>query len=159
MLEGNKCSKKYGLQMNVRKTKVMIISPDGPKDVDVIADGEKLEQVLAFQYLGSRITCDGSSTSDIRQCLAMATTALRSLQPLWKGQDKATILQVLCSCVFPVATYGCESWTLKASDPARIQAFDHKCYRRVLRIPWVRKRTNASVRREMEVPEDSFPIT
>ena len=63
-------------------------------------------------------------------------------------------LAVLRSCIFLVATYGAESWTMKAEDIKRLRAFEHKCYRKILRIPRIAKRTNQSVRNELSVTEN-----
>jgi len=81
----------------------------------------------------------------------MSRLCLNGMKRLWQGQDKKTKLQVLKACVFPVATYACETWILQRADEHRITAFENKCYRKILRVRWVQRRTNESVRAEMNV--------
>ena len=81
----------------------------------------------------------------------MGIKALNGMKKLWQGQDKKTKLQVLKACVFPVATYACETWILRRADENRITAFENNCYRKILRVRWVQRRTNESVRAELNV--------
>src|SRR2546425_11496406 len=90
------------------------------------------------KYLGVSVTSDNSSTIDIRSRLAQAMAALQKLDSLWRGKkiSLATKLRLLDSNVIPIATYGCETWTILKHDMLRIQAFGHKCLRRLLGIYW-----------------------
>ena len=70
----------------------------------------------------------------------MAAGQLTKMEKIWKGQDKQTKLKIVRACIFPTAIYGCAGWTLTIADEKNINAFETKCYRRILRIPWIAKR-------------------
>ena len=70
----------------------------------------------------------------------MAAGQLKKMEKIWKGQDKQIKLKIVRACIFPTAIYGCEEWTLTTADEKIINAFETKCYRRILRIPWITKR-------------------
>ena len=70
----------------------------------------------------------------------MAAGQLKKMEKIWKGQDKQTKLKIVKACIFPTAIYGCEGWTLTTADEKKINAFETKCYWRILRIPWIAKR-------------------
>ena len=137
-------SEQKGLKLNVKKTKIMDIDKC-KEDAEIKINGEEIERVSNFEYLGARIEANGKSSPEIRRRLAMATAKLQKMTSLWKGQDTETKIRVLNSTVFPTATYGCEAWTLNKTDCKKITAFEMKCYRKILRIPWVEKVTNEEV--------------
>ena len=87
----------------------------------------------------------GKTTPEIRRRLAMATTKLKNMANVWKGQCVGTKIRVLKSTVFPMATYGCEAWTINKTDGKLITAFEMKWYRKILRIPWTDSVTNEKV--------------
>ena len=76
------------------------------------------------------------------------------MKPLWAGQNTGTKIRILRACIFPTATYGCETWTMNKTIAKRINAFEMKCYRRLLRVPWTEHRTNQSIRSEINVKEN-----
>ena len=115
------------------------------KEAKIAIDGEEIERVSNFEYLGARIEANGKSTPEIRRRLAMATTRLTKMISIWKGQCKKTKLRVLETVVFPTALYGCEAWTINNTDAKRITSFEMKCYRKILRISWMEKVTNKEV--------------
>ena len=80
--------------------------------------------------------------------------SLRKWKKIWKGQDKQTKLKIVRACIFPTAIYGCEGWTLTTADEKKINAFETKCYRRILRIPWIAKRKNTEILKELKVGWD-----
>lgn len=84
----------------------------------------------------------------------MGMKALNGMKKMWKGQTKVVKLRVLGACIFPIATYACEAWILWRADEQRISAFENKCYPRILRVPWVERRTNEDIRQELNVPDD-----
>ena len=108
-------------------------------------DGEAIERVNNFEYLGAKIEANGKSSSEIRRRLAMAASKLKKMATIWKGQCTQTKLRVLNSTVFPTATYGCEAWTLNKTNCQKISAFEMKCYRRILGIAWIEKVPNEEV--------------
>ena len=137
-------SEQKGLHLNVKKTKIM--DTDKCKNQAVIKiDGEEIERVNNFEYLGARIEATGKSTPEIRRRLAMAGSKLKKMEKIWKGQCIDTKLRILKSTVFPTATYGCEAWTLNSTDNKKITAFEMKCYRKILRISWIEKVSNEEV--------------
>jgi len=112
----------------------------------IFSNGEVLEQVNSFWYLGAIITSTGDCSVEIQSRLGIT-----SLNSMWKDwalskELKARLMRLL---VWPVATYGCETWTLKASDRKRISAFEMTSYRRMLRISWKEHRTNQSIMEEI----------
>ena len=137
-------SDEKGLLLNIKKTKIMDIDKC-KEEARIAIDGEEIERVCSFEYLGARIEANGKSTPEIRRRLAMASTRLTKMDAIWKGQCKKTKLRVLKTVVFPTALYGCEGWTLSNTDAKRINAFEMKCYRKILRIPWIEKVTNKEV--------------
>ena len=132
-------SDEKGLFLNIKKTKIMDIDKC-KKEARIAIDGEEIERVSNFEYLGARE--NGKSTPEIRRRLAMATTRLTKMISIWKGQCKKTKLRVLETVVFPTALYGCEAWTINNTDAKRITSFEIKCYRKILRISWMEKVTN-----------------
>ena len=143
-------SESNGLLLNVAKTKLMIIGDD--KAIDpLFVDGKEVEKVTEFNFLGALISQDGGCNTEVRRRLAMARSTMAKLTKIWadRGVTRTTKSRLVWALVFPVATYGCESWTLTKSDCNRICAFELWCWRRMLRIPWTAKRTNASVLEEV----------
>ena len=154
--EMNVRSNAYGLKMNAAKTKVMAVVKDdsGNDDGRVSVNGITLEEVDHFKYLGARIQKDGDKSKEIKSRLAIRLKALNDVKKLWQGQDKKVKLRVLRACIFPIATYACEAWVLRKADEQRITAFENKCYRRILRVPWVERRTNEDIRNVLNVSKD-----
>ena len=104
----------------------------------------------------TRISNDTNDSIEIRRRLGIAKNALEKMKPLWKAANKSMKLAVLRTCIFPAATYGAESWTIKQDDAKRIRAFENKCYRKILRVPWIIKRTNESIKNELDIKGDLF---
>ena len=137
-------SEHKGLNLNVKKTKIMDI--DKCKEEAVIkVDGEEIERMNNFEYLGARIEANGKCSPEIRRRLAMAASKLKKMTSICKGQCTQTKVRVLNSTVFPIAIYGCEAWTLNKTDCKKITAFEMKCYRKLLRIAWIEKASNEKV--------------
>ena len=111
-----KTSEEYGLFLNVKKTKVMICG--GNMDQHVEADGEDIEIVNTFNFLGSLIVDEGGSSQEIRRRLAMARASAIALTEIWKdrGISRATKKNIMDALVFPIATYGAEIWTVEKAD-------------------------------------------
>ncbi|KAG1650938.1 hypothetical protein GQR58_027616 [Nymphon striatum] len=117
-----------------------------------INNGEELEQVNAFTFLGSYITEDGTSTKEILARIGTATSALARLDTIWKEKQLPLKpkIKLLRAVVISTALYGCEKWTLCAKTVKKLESSDMKCLRRVLRISWKQKKTNEFVRNEIE---------
>ena len=134
-------SKRYSLLINVDKTKTMATNGTS---CNISINGERLEQVHEFPYLGSLITDNGECTREVHSRLAKGHGMSSKLKKIWQshGISIPTKIRLLKALVWPVATYGCESWTLKKTDEAKINAFEMKCLRQVLRVSWMAKKTN-----------------
>ena len=140
----NKHSSAYKLSINAAKTKIMELHK-WQENTNIVIDNKNVERVHSFQYLGAMFITNGDGASNIKQSLAMAVQELNNMQHLWKSASKELKLKVLRTCIFPIATYGCETWVLCKLDIKRTNAFEMKCYRKILRIPWIVNRTNCSI--------------
>ena len=127
-------SEKVGLKLNNQKTKIMTSGPITSWQIDE----EKLETVADFIFLSSKINADGDFSLEIKRCLLLRRKTITNLDVLLKSRD-ITLPRKVCivkAVVFPVAMYGCESWTIKKAECQRIDAFELWCWRRLLRVPW-----------------------
>ena len=110
-------------------------------------DGETLETVTDFIFLGSKITADGDCSHEIIRHLLLGRKAMTNLDSILKSRDITlpTKVYLVKAMVFPVVMYGCESWTIKEAKHQRIDAFELWCWRRLLRVPWTARRSNQSI--------------
>ena len=114
-------------------------------------DGETMETVTDFIFLGSKITADDDCSHKIKKRLLLGRKAMTNPDSLLKSRD-ITLLTKVClvkAMVFPVVMYGCESWTIKKAEHRRIDAFELWCWRRLLRVPWTARRSNPSIWKEI----------
>ena len=120
-------------------------------------DGETMETVRDFIFLASKITVDGECSHEIKRHLLLGRKAMTSLDSILKSRESTSLIKVLLvkAMVFPVVMYGCESWTIKKPECWRIDAFELRCWRRLLRVPWTARRSNQSVLKEIS-PEYSL---
>jgi len=137
----HQAGERRGLRINMNKTKVMT---QKGRTCNIEIGGKKLEQVDNFRYLGSMITEDADSSTDIREKLARGLNTGTVLKTIWKSHDIKMInkIRLLKALVWPVATYGSESWTIRKREEDRINAFEMKCLRKILGVQWTEKRTN-----------------
>ena len=120
-------------------------------------DGETVETVADFIFWGSKITADGDCSHEIKRRLLLGRKVMTNLDSILKSRD-ITLPTKVClvkAMVFPVAMYGCESWTIKKAEYRRIGAFELWCWRRLLRVPWTARRSNQSILKEIS-PGCSF---
>ena len=110
------------------------------------------EILFYFILFGSKITEDGDCSHEIKRCLLLGRKAMTNLDIILKSRDRGCPVKAV---VFPVVTYGCESWTLKTAEHRRIDAFELWCWRRLLRVPWTVWRSNQSILKEI-IPEYSL---
>ena len=145
-------SEKVGLKLNIQKTKIMASGPITSWQ----RDGETVETVTDFIFLGSKITLDGDCSHEIERHLLLGRKAMTNLDSVLKSRDNTlpTKVHIVQAMVFPVVMYGCESWTIKKAEHQRTDAFKLWCWRRLLRVPWTARRSNQSVLKEIN-PEYS----
>ena len=107
-------------------------------------DGETMEIVIDFIFLGSKITADGDCSHEIKRCLLLERKAMTNLDSILRSRDipLPTKVHLVKAMVFPIVVYGCESWTIKKAEHQRIGAFELWCWRRLLRVPWTARRSN-----------------
>ena len=115
-------SEKVGLKLNIQKTKIMASVPITSWEID----GEIVETVSDFIFLGSQITADGDCSHEIKRCLFLGKKVMTNLDGIFKSRDITlpTKVRLVKTMVFPVVMYGCESWTVKKAECRRIDAFE-----------------------------------
>ena len=107
-------------------------------------DGETVETVADFIFLGSKITADGDCSHEIKRCLLLGRKVMTNLDSIFKSRD-ITLPTKVCL----VVTDGCESWTVKKAERRRIDTFELWCWRSLLRVPWTARRSSQSILKEM----------
>ena len=114
-------------------------------------DGETVETVADFIFLGSKITADGNCSHEIKRCLLLGRKVMTNLDSILKSRDITlpTKVHLVKAVVFPLVMYGCESWTIKKPECQRIDASELWCWRRLLRVPWTARRSNQSILKEI----------
>ena len=114
-------------------------------------DGETMETVSDFIFLGSTITADGDCSHEIKRCLLLGRKVMTNLDSLFKSRDITlpTKVCIVKAMPFSVVRYGCESWTIKKTEHGRIDAFELWCWRRLLRVPWTARRFHQSILKEI----------
>ena len=140
-------SGKVGLKFNIQKTKIMASGPISSWQID----GETVETMADFIFLGSKITADGDCSHEIKRRLLLGRKVMTNLDSIFKsrGITLPTKVHLVKAMVFPVVMYGCESWTIKKAERQRTDAFELWCWRRLLRVPWTARRYNQSILKEM----------
>ena len=114
-------------------------------------DGETLETVADFIFLGSKIIADGDCSHEIKRRLLLGRKVMTNEESILKSRDiiLPTQVRLVKAMVFPVVMYGCESWTIKKAECRRSDAFELWCWRRLLRVPWTARRSNQSILKEI----------
>ena len=151
--EGERGEWKRWQKCNIKKTKIMASGPITSWEID----GETVGTVSDFIFLGSKITADGDCSHEIKRHLLLGRKAMTNLESTLKSRDiiLPTKVRLVKAMVFPVVMYGCESWTIKKAECWRLDAFELRCWRRLLRVPWTARRSNQSILREIS-PEYSL---
>ena len=120
-------SEKVGLKLNIQKTKIMASVPITSWEID----GETVETVSDFIFLGSQITSDGDCSHEIKRHLLLGRKLMTNLDSIGRDITLPTKVCLVKAMVFPVVMYGCESWTVKKAEHWRIDAFELWCWRRL----------------------------
>ena len=131
-------NEKAGFKLNIQKMKIMASSPITSWEID----GETVETVSDFIFLGSKITADGDCSNDIKRCLLLGRKVMTKLYSILKSKDITllTKIYIIRSMAFPVVLYHCECWTMQEAEHRRIDAFKLWCWRRFLRVRWTARR-------------------
>ena len=142
-------SEKVDLKLNIQKTKIMASGPITSWEID----GETVQTVTDFIFLGSKITADGERSQEIKRCLLRGRKSKANQDSILKSRDITLLTKVhlVKAMVFPVVMYGCESWTIKKAKHQRIDVFELRCWRRLLRVSWTSRRSNQSVLKEINL--------
>ena len=137
-------SEKVGLKLNIQQTKIMASGPITSWQING-------ETVADFIFLGSRITADGDCSHEIKRHLFLGRKVMTNLDSILKSRaiTLPTKVHLVKAIVFPVVMYGGESWTIKKAEHRRIDAFELRCWRRLLRVPWAARRSNQSILKEI----------
>ena len=142
-------NEKVGFKLSIQKTKLMAFALITSWQID----GEIVETVADFIFLGSKITADGDCSHEIKRHLLLGRKVMTNLDSILKSRDITlpTKVHLVKAMVFPVVMYGCESWTVKKAEHRRIDAFELWCWRRLLRVPWTARRSNQSILKEISL--------
>ena len=140
-------SEKFRLKLSIQKTKIMASCPITSWQIN----GEIVETVRDFIFGGSIITADGDCSHEIKRHLLFGRKGMTNLDNILKSRDITlpTKVRLVKAMVFPVVTYGCESWTIKKAEHQRIDAFELWFWRKLLRVPWIARRSNQSILKEI----------
>jgi len=140
-------SEKVGLKLNIQKTKIMASGPITSRQID----GETVETMADFIFLGSKITADGDCSHEIKRHLLLGRKVMTNLESILKSRDITlpTKVRLVKGMVFPMVMYRPESWTIKKAEHRRIDAFELWCWRRLLRVPWTARWSNQSILMEI----------
>ena len=146
-------SKNVGLKLNTHKTKIMTSS----FTISWQINGEMMETVTNFIFLGSKITADGDCSHEFKKCLLFRRKAVTSLDNILKSRHITlrTKVYLVKAMVFPVVMCICESWTIQKAECRRIYVFELWCWRRLLQVSWTARRSNQSILKEIS-PE--YPL-
>ena len=146
-------SEKAGLKLNIQKTMIMISGPITSWQID----GETMETVADFIFLGYKITAETDCSHEIKRCLLLGRKAMKKLDSVLKNRDITLLskVHIVKAIIFPVVMYGCESWTIKKAECQRIDAFKLWHWGRLFRVPWTAMRSNQSILKEIN-PEYSL---
>ena len=146
----NTKANEFGMKINVKKTKTMVVSKSGIETVNIVVDGQRVEQVERFKYLGSFISKDGRCITGVKARIAMAKEAFsRRKELLTKRMNIELKKKIVKTVVWPVALYGCETWTLTKEECSRLEAFEMWVWRRIQKVSWKDKKSNENVLEEM----------
>ena len=146
-------SEKVGLKLNIQKTKIMMSGPI----ISWQIDGETMETVSDFIFLGSKIMANGDCSHEVKRRLLLGRKVMTNVDIILKSRDITlpTKVPLVKAMVFLVIMYGCESWTIKKAEHGTTDAFELRYWRRLLRFPWTARRSNQSILKEIS-PEYSL---
>ena len=144
MMKVKEEGKKFGLKINIQKTKIMASGPITSWEIDG-------ETVADFIFGGSKVTANGDCSHEIKRHSLLGRKVMTNLESILKSRDITlpTKVRLVKTMVFPLVMYGCGSWTIKKAECRRTDAFELWCWRRLLRVPWTARRSNQSILKEI----------
>src|SRR6478736_6417392 len=138
----NTTAKHYDMKINIKKTKAMVVSRNGGERMNIPVEGQSVEQVSKFRYLGSLISEDGRCLDNVKTRIGMAKDAFNKRKELLTRSIRVDLRKRLVKTfVWPVVLYGCETWTTRKEEINRLNAFEMWVWRRMGKVSWMDKRT------------------
>ena len=142
----NEVTEEYGMKINIKKTKVMVVTKKGHRKAKIEIAGQELEQVSHYKYLGSILTEDGRCEKDMKTRLAMAKGTFNDKIAILSSKlDQDLKKRMIKTLIWSIALYSAETWILKRVDRDRLEAFEMWCWRKMLGIKWMDKISNRDV--------------
>ena len=139
-------AKTYDMKINVKKTKSMVMSRDIGRTMQIMVDGEQVEQVKQFKYLGTWLTEDCRSSVDVKCRIALAKVAFNSRKELFTSRLQMPLKKrIIKTVVWPVLLYGCETWSLRKEEIQRLEVCEMWIWRRITKTSWKDKKSNDEV--------------
>ena len=142
--------------MSYRKTEILTVGPSSPQSPSVPLGNEGTIKVVDhFKYLGAYCSADGTNTKELNCRIGKAAGAFKELNTIWKDRyiSLPTKMQIYRACVLSTLLYGAECWTLKPTDEGRLDAFDMRCQRKILKIRWSQHIRNLDIRIKTNQPQ------
>ena len=139
-----------GLMLNIKKKlKIMASGPITSWQIK----GGKVEAVIDFIFLGSKVPMESDCSHEIKRCLFHGRKAMTNLDSILKSRDITlpTKVHIVKAMFLPVVLYRCESWQIKKAELQEIDAFELWCWKRLLRVPWTARRSNQSILKEINL--------
>ena len=147
----NEVAEEFGMSINIKKTKIMRISKSDARKFEIKVNGQCLEQVSQFKYLGSTITEDGRCQKEVRIRIATAKEAFNKRKCLLsRKMNRQLKKRIIKSLIWSVALYGAETWTLAKGDISRLEAFEMWIWRRMEKISWTEHVSNKAVFKQID---------
>ena len=136
----------YGMKINAKKTKVMVVSRGSAVTVNILVDGQPVEQVKQFRYLGCWLTEDGRSSVEVKTRIGMVKSAFVERKELLTSRlSLALKKKIVKTVIWPVLLYGCEAWTLRKDEIRRIEACEMWLWRKLMKVKWSDRKKNEEV--------------
>lgn len=152
----NEAGEQRLLKLNSKKTKLMQIGKPRTNIINVSVNGQPIEEVSNFKYLGANKYHNGDCSKDIAAKIAIAKHRMTELTPLWKDKDVPVRLKMklVKAMVWTTLSYGSEAWTIKINDERRIQSAEMWMWRRMMRVSWTERRSDEDILKELDVQRE-----
>src|SRR6476469_8678951 len=142
----NTTAKHCDMKINIKKTKAMVVSRNGGERVNITVEGQSIEQVSKFRYIGPLISEDGRCLDDVKTRIVIAKVAFNKTKELLTRSIRVDLRKRLIkTLVWPAVLYGCATWTMSKEEINRLNVFEMWVWRRMGKVSWMDKRTNEQV--------------